>query len=134
MGANLPIQTETFQSAEDHSWLGSQHGTEATETITLRGADFVGTFTDGIIPSGTVIAAYTSTGQVGKGSVYADAGTSGRDTAVGHLLNTTDVGLAGADVVVALFTHGKVRVGKLKANNGLTTAARADLKDIRYLA
>lgn len=62
MGMNLAIRTETKQAPEAHSWLGSAHGTSEADSITLDGSAFVGIFTDGVVPSGVVIAKITSSG------------------------------------------------------------------------
>jgi predicted thioesterase len=68
---------------------------------------------------------------------YTDAGTHGvgSDVALGHLLTTVDLGgttTATVDrVAAALYWHGEVVEAKLPANHGLTTAAKADLPQIR---
>lgn len=56
MGIDLQITEEDFSAAENHSWLGSAHGTDSGDSITIRGANFVGTFTDGIVPSGVIVS------------------------------------------------------------------------------
>lgn len=133
MGMNLAIRSEVFSPAEDYTWLGSRHGTDIMDPGTLAGDQFTATFTDGIVPGGTVVAKYTGGANIGLYGPYADAGTNGLDTAAGHVGTTTDIGTEGRDTPFPLFWHGEVVVAKLKANNGLTTAARADLPLIRYV-
>jgi hypothetical protein len=57
----------TSYTVEDHSWLGSAHGTDSTETITLDVSAFTeGThYPNGYIPSGTPLAKITSSGLFG---------------------------------------------------------------------
>jgi hypothetical protein len=51
-------------AVEDHSWLGSRHGTDATRTITLDLSLFSSTthYPNGYLPSGMVLGKVTSTG------------------------------------------------------------------------
>lgn len=134
MGMQLGIKRTTYAPNEDQSWLGSAHGTQECDPITLNGDAFLATFPDGVIPSGTVVAKNTTTGLY---EPYADAGANGTDTAAGHLFTTVDLGgTTGATVGntgAALFWHGEVVVAKLKTGHGLTAAARADLSLIRYV-
>lgn len=62
MGVNLTIKRESFGAPEDYSWLGSAHGTNEADPITLNGDAFLATFTDGIVPGGTVVAKNVGTG------------------------------------------------------------------------
>lgn len=137
MGSNLSIIRETFAAPEDQSWLGSAHGTKEADSITLNGDAFLTTFPGGVVPSGTVVAKYTSGGSVGKYGPYADAGATGLDTAAGHLLTTVDLrGTTAAvvgDVTAALYWHGEVVEAKLPTGSGITASAKADLTQIRYV-
>lgn len=64
--SNLSVRSETFLPAEDQTWLGSAHGTQEGDTITLDAALFpVGTWADGIVKSGTVLGRVTATGLYG---------------------------------------------------------------------
>lgn len=58
----LAQETEAFGAPEDHSWLGSRHATDTGEGITLEDSEWITIFTDGIIPSGVVVARRTSDG------------------------------------------------------------------------
>lgn len=109
---NLQQTVRTF-GMDDQSWLGSEHGTQATESITLD----VSTFTPathypaGYFKSGIPLGKITAGGKYGP---YDDTATDGRQTLVGFLfaavgaptVNTVDVG-------AALFVHGKVRESRL---------------------
>ena len=59
MGSNLGQRRETFAAPEDHSWLGSQTGTTAGESVTLKSDPFIDRFPTGIVPSGVVLARVT---------------------------------------------------------------------------
>lgn len=64
---DLTPQKTTVTTLEDRSWLGSAHGTEATDSITLDLALFTKEvhYPDGEILSGTVLARKTSSGLYG---------------------------------------------------------------------
>lgn len=134
MGMNLAMRSEDFTSAEDHSWLGSAHGTSEANSITLAGDAFLATFADGIVPSGVVVAKYTSGANTGLYGPYDDAGADGLDTAAYHLLTTVDVDAAngGVNTAAAGLWHGEVIESKLPTGHGLTASAKTDLKQIRY--
>lgn len=128
----LQPTTETFSPAEDHSWLGSAHGTESTQTITLDGSAFTGTWSDGIVPSGVALGVITATGLYAP---YNGGAADGTETCVGFLFTTIDVGDAGSEVdsPAALLTHGMVKEANLPANHGLDAAAKVDLgESFRY--
>ena len=55
MGMNLAIQEQGFGDAEDHSWLGSAHGTESTLSATLDNDSWLDVFPDGVVPSGVIL-------------------------------------------------------------------------------
>lgn len=63
---DLSLRTTAYQ-VEDRSWLGSAHGTSATETITLDVSAFTANthYPSGYIPSGMVLAKITSSGLYG---------------------------------------------------------------------
>lgn len=126
---DLSPHTTTRTETRDKRWLGSQHGTDCTETITLdiaggtfaavRVADGKGGF---VIPSGTPL-------NEGADGLYDRA--SGADVAEGHLFE--DV-LIAADTTAAggaLFWHGKVVQANLPAGSGFADANRAP--HIRYV-
>lgn len=54
---------------DDQSWLGSAHGTNECDTITLDGPACLDAFPDGVIPSGVVIGKITATGKYGPTSL-----------------------------------------------------------------
>jgi hypothetical protein len=132
----LPITTEVFSASEDQSWLGSAHGTNECDPVTLNADLFLAAFPAGIVPSGVVLGKITATGLYAP---YTDAAThgAGTDTAAGHLFTTVDLGgttAAAVDRVAgALYWHGEVVESKLPTNHGLTAAAKADLTQIRYV-
>lgn len=229
----LDIKTEVFSAAEDQSWLGSAHGTNECDPITLDSDQCLTLFPTGIVPSGIVVYKDTGTGlyrpfgnvaaneivtlteggsgltswtatfggqtttsldddataaqvqaalealsTIGAGNVtvtgttnpiamtvtfvneLADtdvgaitttptggtgtvvvavttAGGTDTETAAGHLFTTVDLGGTTAGTVDkatgALFWHGEVIVANLPVNHGLTTGARTDLNQIRYV-
>ena len=122
--------TETFGN-EDHSWLRSQHGTEAIETAVLDLTKFTkGThYPDGYIKSGEPLGKITATGLYGP---YDGAASDGRETLVGHLFTTQAVRDGGGNVVGALITHGKVVEDRLP--HPVDAAGKADVAgSIRYV-
>lgn len=126
----LAQQSTTYASPEDQSWLGSAHGTNAANPVTLDGDTFLTLFPTGVVPSGTVLGKVTATGLYVP---YTDAGTNGAgsDTAVGHLLTTIDLGgttAATVDKVAgAILMHGEIIEAKLPTGHGLTAAAKVDV-------
>lgn len=122
---DLRFQSETFAPAEDQEWLGSAHGTEATETVTLDASAFIGTFTDGIIPSGVVIGRITGT------DLFGPVAGGGTDGAEGHLFTTQDTKGGEVDTPAAMLTHGKVKVDNLPADHGLDT--NNTVAGVRYI-
>lgn len=128
---DLSIETTTVTGLEDRSWLGSHHGTDSTQTITLDMSLFTEAthFPNGELRSGTVLAKHTGSGKYGP---YADAGANGLDAAAGLLFNTVRVAKPTSQIGAPILEHGRVRVSKLPANHGLTAAARADLTHFRF--
>lgn len=130
----LGIRRETFGAPEDHSWLGSQHGTDNCDPITLDGDAFLATFTDGIVPSGVVLGRVTATGLYAP---YDGAAADGSEVAKGHLFTTKELGGTTAatvgNVSAALYWHGEVVEANLPVGHGLDAAAKADLPQIRYV-
>lgn len=63
MGMKLGIRTETFDPVENHEWLGSAHGTDICDSITLDGDAFLTLFPTGVIPSGVVLGRVTASGK-----------------------------------------------------------------------
>jgi hypothetical protein len=63
---DISVKTDTYLN-EDRSWLGSQHGTEATETVTLDVSAFTANlhFPNGFIPSGMPLGKITASGKYG---------------------------------------------------------------------
>lgn len=63
---NIAPATTNYQ-VEDHSWLGSAHGTDSTETITLDVSAFTANthYPNGYILSGTPLAKITASGLYG---------------------------------------------------------------------
>jgi hypothetical protein len=105
--------TETFGS-DDQSWLGSAHGTDATETISLDTSAFTKAihYPDGYFKSGIPLGEITAT--PGKFGPYDNAAVDGRAVLVGFLyaaVKAPDVNTV--DPSAAMLTHGKVRASRL---------------------
>lgn len=109
---DLGLRTETF-GVDDQSWLGSEHGTQATEPVTLDTSTFTaGThYPAGYFKSGIPLGKITASGKYGP---YNGAGSDGTETLVGFLFAAvkapTDTAV---DVAGAMLTHGKVRASRL---------------------
>lgn len=94
----LGQKSEVFTPGEDWSWLGSAHATDTWESITLDGDAFVSIFTDGVVPSGVVLAKRTSDGLY---IPYADSTTASGTitrTATGGTFNVLINGQASDDI------------------------------------
>lgn len=130
---NLKPRTETF-TQDDQSWLGSEHGTDATESVTLDTSAFTAaTHYDalgGMFKSGINLGLITATGLYGP---YNNAASDGTEVLVGHLYAAVGAPLVDTeDVVGAMLTHGKVRNAKLPV--AVDTAGKADVVGrIRYI-
>lgn len=126
---DLSPKTTTTSPVRDKTWLGTQHGCDCTETITLDIAG--GTFAavrqpDGrggfVIPSGTAL-------NMGADGLYDRA--SGADVAEGHLFEDVLISADTTQAGGALYWHGKVVQAKLPAGSGFADANRAP--HIRYV-
>lgn len=107
---------------DDPSWLGSGHGADANETITLSAALFTeGThYPNGFIPSGTPLGKVTETGLYGP---YTPADSpAGLGTFAGFLYAPVSIVDGDEMIAGALFVHGTV----VEAN--LPIAIDADAK------
>lgn len=132
----LAQTTTVFSAAEDQSWLGSAHGTQEMDTITLDGDKFLATFPTGIVPSGVAVGKITATGLYAP---YTDAAThgAGTDLLAGLLFTTIDLqgttGATATDSPASLFWHGEVIESKLPVGHGVTAAGKLDNPQIRYV-
>lgn len=63
---DLSLRTDAY-SQEDHSWLGSAHGTDSARTITLDTSAFTANthYPNGYFPSGLPLAKITASGKYG---------------------------------------------------------------------
>lgn len=131
MGMRLGIVRESFSPPENQTWLGSAHGNNTWESITLDSAAFLTAFPTGIVPSGVVVRRVTSSGLY----VPYAAGTSGER--VFHLATTVDLhGTTSGTVVptpAAGMWHGQVIVAKLPTGHGLVAAAATAMKLVDYV-
>lgn len=134
MALRLKTITTVFKASENQSWLGSAHGTDNAQSITLDGDSFLAAFTDGVIPSGVVLGKVTSGGKYRR---YDNAATDGTQTALGILLTTVDLGGVTSavveDVSAALLWHGEVIEANLPAGHGLDAAGKVELSQIRFV-
>ncbi|MGW8331184.1 head decoration protein [Streptomyces sp. NPDC055897] len=114
-----PIVTSMTYTA-DRAWLGSLHGTNSTETITLdvskltAGTHYVAS-TDTSQPysrvlSGVPVGKITASGLYGA---YDPAATDGRQTLAGHVFAETLFAPAATKVPAALLWHSVVIAAKV---------------------
>ena len=129
MGSRLNVRSETFVPAENQEWLGSAHGTQECESVTLDGPAFLAVYTDGVVPSGAVVARNVAGTKVVP---FATAAGDATGVAVGHLFTTTLVSSTG-DTTGALYWHGRVKIAKLPATSRYDASVKADLPQIRYV-
>lgn len=122
----MKLVKENFSAPEDHSWLGSSHGTDSTDSITLDKDTCVAVFTSGVMPSGVAVGKILSGGDAGKYGPYSAAATDGRQIAAGALYTTVDFGTTNVvDKGGALLKHGQIISAKLPTDHGWTDNARA---------
>lgn len=108
---NLTPVTEAWGN-EDLSWLGSAHGLEMADSVTLdRAAMTAAWLTDGVVPAGAIVRRVNATGRyVPVGDVAADGDT-------GIIIGPVQTGASG-NPVGAVIRHGEVIVAKLPATSG----------------
>lgn len=136
---NLGIKSKTFSPSENQEWLGSKHGTQEADSVTLDRALCVALFPTGVVPSGVPLGKVTATGRYAPSVAGA---TDGSQVAEGHLLTTIDLTSGGDQALAsapnspaALLWHGEVVVSKIPAYTGqLAMATPANQpKLIRYV-
>lgn len=109
---DLSIRTETYYE-DDHSWLASAHGTDATRTITLDVSAFTSGahYPRGYLPSGLPLGRIAATGLYGP---YDPNAGDGRQVLAGFLFASIKAPASSSiDVAGALLEHGKVIASKL---------------------
>lgn len=123
----------TYQ-VENRTWLGSQHGLEATDSVSLNLALFASDrYPNGFIPSGTVLSKMDA--QVNGCDVYgpydpASNVPAGSGTATGFLFNSMNVPQATGYIAAPLVKHCKVKVSLLPFASGkgsLDAAGQVDM-------
>lgn len=142
MGINLS-QTQRVWGVDSKEWLGSRMGMDVCRSITVDLSLFNALhYSNGFIPSGTVLGKVTATGLYGP---YSPALANGLDVAAGFLFDSITMTRDGLPITTgvvgaALFWTGIVRTGKLPNFTGaadtlgeLDTNGRADMASwIRY--
>jgi hypothetical protein len=130
---DLSLTTQTF-GADDQSWLGSEHGTQATEPVTLDTSLFTPAthYPQGYFKSGFPLGKITATGKYGP---YSGAAADGRETLVGFLYAAVKAPAVNTvDVAGAMLVHGKVRESRLPTGHGVDAAGKADVAGaIRFI-
>jgi hypothetical protein len=128
---DLSLRTEAF-GVDDQSWLGSEHGTQATESITLDTSTFTPAthYPNGYVRSGIPLGQITAGGKYGP---YDNAATDGRQTLVGFLFAAVKAPADNTvDVAGAMLVHGKVRASRLPV--AVDAAGQADVAGrIRFI-
>lgn len=129
---DLQPTSTTVTSLEDRSWLGSAHGTDSTDSITLDLSlfDEATHFPDGEINSGVCLAQVTASGLYGP---YDGGGAGGLEVGKGYLFNVISVRNPAGKAGAPLLRHGKVKVDKLPANSGHDSGFEADVPNIIHV-
>lgn len=120
---DLSIRSETF-AADDQSWLGSAHGTDATRTVTIDVSTFTaGThYPEGFLKSGLPLAVLPS----GRYGLFDAAATNSQGTLVGFLFTPVKAPADTATPVYgAILRHGAVIASRLPV-----PVAEADRADV----
>jgi hypothetical protein len=131
MGMNLGIRKTTF-GAEDQSWLGSAHGTQSGDPLTLDAAACIAIaeFATGTVPSGIPLK------RAGSGR-YAPAITA--EVPDAHLFTTVDLTAGGTQTAAHTpatgLWHGEIIAAKVPAYTGKTSvvAANTSSGQFRYV-
>jgi hypothetical protein len=105
---DLTPRTTSYEH-DRRDWLGSEHGTDATETITINLALFTAAthFPSGFLKSGEPLGKVTATGLYGP---YDNGASDGREVCVGLLFSAQPVpaGVTTGNFGEAMLTHGRV--------------------------
>jgi len=104
------------EGRDDQSWLGSAHGTNSAQSVTLKVSAFtkVTHYPNGYFPSGLPLGKYTSGPNSGLYGPYTDGATDGTQNLAGFLFTATAAPRDGAsNVTGALLDHGRVIVARL---------------------
>lgn len=122
MGMSLGIKKTTFNPSENQEWLGSAHGTQAMDSITLDGANLGALFPSGVIPSGIPLK------RAGSGKYQACITT---DVPEYFLFTTTDLTAGGTmpattDSPASGLWTGEIVVAKTPAYTGKTSVVAAN--------
>lgn len=109
---SIAPRTTATAAVDDQSWLGSAHGTDATETVTLDVSKFTAQthYPNGVIPSGTAVGKVTATGLYGP---YKTEGSDGDDVLVGFTISPAQVETGVTRISVGILTTGRVVASKL---------------------
>lgn len=95
--------TETAYGADDLSWLGSAHGFEAADDITLVADDFLTQWPDGRVPSGVALSLLSSGANANRYGKYAGGASEVQKLTVATSGNTT-VGFQGVNAAATALT------------------------------
>lgn len=109
----MPLRTTPILAGNsDPSWLGSAHGTDATQSITLDLTKFVKAthFPKGRIKSGTPLGKLTAGGLYAP---YKGDAADGTQTCVGFLYGDVVVESGDTTAPAAIFLHGQVKTANL---------------------
>lgn len=126
---DISLQPTRTYTAENRSWLGSAHGTDVPQTVTLKNSLFIAAthYPDGYVPSGCVLGIVTASGLYGP---YDDTAVDGRAVARGFLYSSTKLIAGGADVGAPIHWHGAVKKLKLPFQTGTGSLDAAGIVDL----
>lgn len=103
--------TETDYGADDLSWLGSAHGFESADEVTLVSDDFLSVFTDGRVPSGVCLALITGGDDDGRYTRYGPASSEVQSVGLGSATaGTVTIGVDGETTAAIAFNANKAAV------------------------
>lgn len=104
------------EGRDDQSWLGSAHGTNSAQSVTLQTSAFTKAthYPNGYFPSGLPLGKYATGANAGKFGPYTAGATDGTQTLAGFLFTATGAPRDGvSNVQGALLDHGRVIVARL---------------------
>lgn len=116
-GYDLQRVETQFSNKDNQDWLGSAHGVETADSITLDPASFLTAFPGGEVPSGCEVS-QRADGRFGIIDLTATTGDVAAGRRRGFLLHSVAV-RSGVNAVGALLWHGQVIASRVPRGAGV---------------
>ncbi len=126
-GYSLQRVETPYLNKDNQDWLGSAHGTETADSVTLDAAAVLTAFPNGEVPAGAHISRDPATG---RHRPFLAVNTG--DTDRGFLLHSVLV-RTGVNTIGSLHWHGSVIVSKVPLGVGQAAPVAASVPFIRLV-